>query len=318
MALTTTELLADIRRSAMLPSSASDGTTDTDLLAQADKEMQTRIVPMVLRLQQEFYVRTVTTPLVANQGMYPIPRRSMGSRVRTLFYTAANIRQKLARLRPEEKDLALTNGSGYPYGFYLDAANIVLIPPASDTSAVLEIDYYVRANRLVLPTSARQITAVTPGTNYLGAASASRTRIQWSSSIAFGSSIDFVKNAQPFEHLMIGASFNSAGGSVASIDVATSAIIATPEVGDWVTNADEAPVVQAPIECHGLLAQCVASRVLRAEGYTAEADTCDADVQRMTADVVAVLTPRVDGNPSKLAGGVLSQMARGVVNLRRW
>ena len=44
MAWLSTDLLADVRRSGMLPDSAPSGVSDSDLFAHADKELQARLL----------------------------------------------------------------------------------------------------------------------------------------------------------------------------------------------------------------------------------------------------------------------------------
>ena len=308
MAWTTSDLLTEVRRVGQFPTSTSASLADADLLAQADRAMQASLVPMLLRVQEEFFVRRVTQALTAGVGMYPIPRRSIGSRVRDVRYSAAGVLSPVPRLRPEQVSDFLTQATGRPYGFYLDAANICLLP-APNTADSLLIAIYVRPGRLTTSTTAsRQLTNVQVDTPTTG-----RTKLTWAtiySTYASGS-IDVISALPPFEHKALDIA--AANITTTTLDVATSDLIATPSIGDWVTLSDTSPVMQVPVEAHPLLVQRTAQYVMRGLGYLEEAAALKSEADQMEQDVISVLTPRSDGSPRRVTGGLLR-----LINRRGW
>lgn len=303
MAWTTTDLLAEVRRIGQFPTSTTSSLANADLLANADRAMQSSLVPLVLRLQEEFFVRRTTQALTASTAAYPIPRRSIGSRVRDVQYLVGTTRTPLPRLRPEQLAEFNQPQTGFPSGFYLDAANIILVPAPSAADS-LSIAFYVRPGRLAVDTTAsRQVTVVQADTPSVG-----RTKLTFAAYSTYASTIDIISATPPFEHKALDISI--ANATTTTLDVATADLLATPVVGDWVTLVDTSPVMQLPVEAHPLLATRTAQFVMRGLGYLEEAAALASEADRMAEDVVAVLTPRTDGSPRRVTGGLMSLINR--------
>ena len=320
MAWTTADLLTEVRRLAMLPSSSNSATADSDIFAQADRAMQASVVPYVMAAQEEFFVRKLSVTLTAGTAMVPISRRAVGSRVRNVALVRNNSRIQLARLRIEELDRFRIVTTGAPSSFYLDAANMVLLPtPASNDT--LEVSIYCRPGVFTASTNHRNLQSITADTDYLGNSAPGRTRLTWSGVLAvstLGTPIDIISRFPPFEHKALDITYNSAGGSVSSIDVATSDLLATPSILDIVCPSGESSVVQLPVECHPLLYQRTTQFLLEQLGYAQEANTAKDTADRMEAALHAVLMPRTDGNPQRLAGGALDLIQRAGFGVWRW
>jgi len=102
---TTTRFLTEVRRVGQFPTQATASLDDASILLEADRAIQTSLIPLLLRVQEEWFVRRVTVALVANQANYAIPRRSIGSRVRDVVLVHL-ARAKLSR-DPAELHAAL-------------------------------------------------------------------------------------------------------------------------------------------------------------------------------------------------------------------
>lgn len=303
MAWTTTDLLAEVRRIGQFPTSSSSSLANADILAQADRAMQASLVPLVLKCQEEFFVRRLSQTLTAGTGAYPIPRRSIGSRVRDVQYITGTVRSNLPRIRPEQIPDWTTMPTGFPTGFYLDAANIILLPAPSAADS-LSIAVYVRPGRLTLDTTAsRRITTVTANTPTAG-----RTKLTFGTYSSFGATVDIISGTPPFEHK--GLDLDVANITTTSLDVSTAALLATPVSGDWLTDPDTSPVMQLPVEAHPLLASRTAQYVMRGLGYIEEARELQREADAMAEDVVQVLTPRTDGSPLRVTGGLMRLIDR--------
>lgn len=301
MAWTTTEFLTEVRRVGQFPTQTATSLDDASLLLEGDRAMQASLVPLLLRTQEEFLVRRVSQTLTVGTAAYPIPRRAVGSRVRDVFHVKSGSRWPLPRLRPEQLAEYTTTAQGEPGGFYLDAANIILLPaPAAADS--LEIAIYVRPGRLVAVTSARQVTAVDADTPTAG-----RTQLTFSSYSTFGSTVDILSFNPPFEAKALDIS--TANVTATTLNVATASLIATPVVGDWVTSPDTSPVMQLPVEAQPLLVQRTAANVMRQLGYDEWRDLAK-EADKMEKDVASVLSMRTDGSPSRVTGGLYRLLNR--------
>lgn len=320
----------------MLPSSSVTATADADLLAHADAEIQTRLVPLLLRVQEEYLVQRLRITLVNGIDAYPLPINAIGSRVRSVMYVRSAGRLPIPRLRPEQRNVVIGTVTGFPIGFYLDGANIILVPaPQTSSGDVLEVDIYARPNRLVPAAGVGIIashTGTTPGP----------FTVNFSNTVspvfASGALLDFVFHQPPFPLLAYNVTASTGGG--ASVIVSDSSITSNPNVnsqplsgvamttpeldylallgGVHVSLTGTSDLIQLPVELQPVLAQLVTARVLAAMGYLEEANRAASVADQQLEAVTFILTPRTDGNPRKVVGGVLNGINRGLGGYWRW
>ena len=327
---TTTDLLAEVRRLAMLPASSTTAATDTDVLAALDGEIQTRMVPLLLRVNEEFLVKKLTFPIYSGYAEYQIWHVAIASRLRDVAVVNGQTRYHLPRLRPETRDRYTTSMTGQPSGFIVDAGQIILMP-TPNFNGTLETDVYVRPGKLVATTSARQLTNVTDGNNYLGSTTTGRTQLQWSGAIDFSTTtnssklVDVYSGLSPVYQPGFYEPYASAGGAVTSIDVATAGTFGSSyfsasryNIGDWISKTGESAVANIPQELQPVLCQRVAARMLRTLGYVTEAGAADSVAREMEEAAILMLTPRTDGNPKRLSSGALGLIGRGASGYWRW
>lgn len=311
MAYTTTTLLADVRRAAMLPDTSNTGTADADLLAAGDKEMQGRLVPLVMKAREEYFVRSLDYTITANQAAYRVPPRAIGGKLRDAFVVQSSSLQALARLEPERLPEFSTVAS-VPWAFYMEGNSLVLVPTPASTANTLRVKYFVRPNRLIATTAARQITSVTaatPSALYTRIGLASSVPGGWTSSLTY----DVVKATPGFEHAAIDL-IPTGGLSGSNFDTLTSALpsgFGSSNVGDWVCLAEESPIPQLPAELHQLLGQRIACRVLQALGDLEALKSAERDAERMEGEALSLIQPRTDGTPRKLVPNLLSRRRGG-------
>lgn len=312
MAWTTTDLLADVRRRAMLPNTSTQGTQDADLLSHADNEMASRLVPLVSSVNEEFYVQTVDIALTAGQSAYRMPNRNAGAKLRDVTMLMGNVQLNLARIEPEQLNRWTTNAIGTPMGFYLEAGAINLVP--TPASGILRMKYYVRPGRL---TNTAANYGVVTGATYSGNAVA--LTFSGSLSTSNGSLYDVIANRPPFEYLLADA---TASASVAGAVTLTTSSPTTPApnhspniaIGDYVCARDVSPLMQLPVELHSLLAQRVVCAVMESFAYTERLQMAEQVCARMEQAALRLLSPRVDGAPRKMRGvlGLMGSTKMGV------
>jgi len=309
MAWTTTDLLADVRRRAMLPTTATQGTTDADLLSHADNEMASRMVPLITSVNEEFYVQTIDVPIVAGQAAYRIPNRSAGGKLRDASFILGASQLNLARIEPEQLTQWIVNAAGTPAGFYLEAGTVNLIPTPS-AGGTLRLKYYVRPGRLTATASNYGvITSVTYG-------SSNSVTLAFTGSLSplNGSLFDVIAFRPPFEYLLADAV--ASGSSAGNVTLTISSPTSPPPnfspniaIGDYVCARDVSPILQMPVELHSLLAQRTVCAVMEAFNYSERLQAAESVYARMEDAALRLLSPRVDGAPRKMRG-VLATMGK--------
>jgi hypothetical protein len=167
--------------------------------------------------------------------------------------------------------------------------------PPTVLGTSLRMRYYLRPSTLIATTAAATVASGTgPWTLSGGYAT-----------LTTPGTYDCVQSGSPF-----GVRQASFAGSIAGASL-TAATLTTVSAGDWITNADESPVVQAPVEFHDLLAQKVAVKVLESKGMTEKLGSAREELGRMETDASNLITPRVDGEPKRA-------VARGGLFRMRW
>lgn len=312
MAWTTTELLADVRRSGMLPDSAPSGVSDTDILAHANKELQARLLPLVLAVREEFYVQPYSTQLVASQQGYRVPSRSIGNKLRdVLLQLSDGSLQNLARIAPEAyAEMMSTSPAVTPWAFYLEADSVLVVPtPATTGSALLVLKYLMRPSWLV-PVSATATPTVT--TVQANTPSAGLTRINHSATgtnLGTSAALDVVAARPGFRTLMVSVVPQSSGNGyvvVSSTDLPSDFSTAN-NAGDYLSAAETSPVVQLPPELHNLLYQRTLCRVLQSIGDLEALQAAEANAAQMERDAAGLIGNRVEGEPKKVVGRLLNR-----------
>lgn len=309
-------LIADVRRSGMIPDSTAAGYANADILLQADKEMETRMVPLVLKVRQEYYVRYVDVTTTSGQGYYRLPKRAVAQRTREVAMYRNSQFYSLARMEPEQVIRNQpTNNLGVPYGFKMNGNGVVLVPTPGSGSGTLRIFYYLRPGRLVLESAAQQITAVEVDTPIAG-----QTRFTMSSTTGLTTGpLDFITNASGAECVAIDVPVVSS--TATKIVVSSSYFDQTTAptsamVGDWISVADTSPLQQLPTELQGVFAQRVLCRMLQSGGDLQGLRAAEENAKKMEDEALSLIQTRTDGNPQKMIGGPTfryrSYLMRGV------
>jgi hypothetical protein len=313
------DLIATVKLRCMLPTSSSaPGTADADVLAHANDELQSRLVPLLMSINEEYFVATTDVPLVAGQAIYRVPDRNAASKLREVTLIVGNVVIDLPRIEPERLKMFVAGATGVPAGFVLEAGGIRLIPTPTSGGMSVRMRYFVRPGQLT--TTAADFTTVTAAV--------------WSSSttclVTHGAGLgpetgdgivyDLIAGRPPFEYVAMDGTCDDAVASpssniVFSTGVSQSSPGAQSSLGlagvDYLTVRDRSPVVQLPVEMHSLLAQRTVCRMLQQLGQYDKLDRAEKEASRLEAVALNVLTPRVDGAPRKMRGILQSQRRAG-------
>lgn len=333
MAYATSDFLADVRREGMLPSTSVDGTADADIFAQGQYELESRVVPLILKTRQEYFNVIDNQTITASRAMYRIPRRSIGGTVRnvTLVKSDGSIK-RLFHLELEYiKKYYANTSAAEPEGYYFRGDHVVLVPAPNAATAsayTLQIEFPCRPGRMQADTAANYLTLSgtlgwsTNGSNYeietVGTMSASSTAL-----------LDFVRIDSGFQYLFVDvvANVTNNGGTDRGISVPAANV--TPELlyfynttpttleTMYAVAANTISYVPVPVEFQAYLVQCTVARVKRQLGELEQAGYHEGVCQRMAADLVQMISPRDDGEPRKIQGGVFWNSKRPFYGLLR-
>ena len=266
------ELLVSVKRATALPASQIR-LSDTDLLALADEEIQTRLLPMLTELRNEYLVVVESFALTAGQTEYAIPYRAIGRTLRDVTIERSGSSDTLPYVQPEDARQSST------LGFYLRGDKVILT--SAQSSGTLSLQYELRPSRLVLVSECARVASFS---------AVSAVVVSVPSTIVTGTLADCLEAKSG--HTLLGkdiAVTNVAGTTL------TLAVPTTLSVGDYIAPAETSPVIMLPQEMHQLLAQAVAVRTLEAIGdFEALASHQARLMEKMTA-VRSLLTPRVRG-----------------------
>lgn len=294
-AWTVTELLADVRKLGGLPTSTSLGLTDADILAHANIAQESVIVPLVVSLSEEYFVAVKQTTLVSGQALYRMPARNIGGRMRDVQIIYGSVVQRLPRLEPENQAGFVVQQNGVPYGFYLQAGNIVLLPAASVMGS-LQVLYFVQPGRFTTDSAA---AAVVTGATY-SASSVVITYTSGSNLFSSVSTLDVISSTPPYGYLAVDAVKTASG--VGTVTVQNNNVSPQIQVGDLVVLREQSPIFQGPNELFSLLSHETALRVCESLKHDERVALLSGKARQLREAAAGVMTPRVDGEPQKVIG----------------
>ena len=157
MAYTTDDLLTQVRISCFLPSSQSTF-TDAQILSLGDDEILSSFAPLLVSLNQNIYLESVTTPFVANQDRYVFNKYAMWNKLRRADRVVGTNIVELHHVEVDE--LMYYSQAGTPRGYYLDNDSIIIVPvPASSTDS-LRYWIYRRPGRMVVTSAAAKVQSI--------------------------------------------------------------------------------------------------------------------------------------------------------------
>lgn len=161
---TSDKLIEAVKRKILFPVSQNTLTED-DILAFANEEMFISQVPAVMQYHEEYFVYRVQVPLVSNISRYAIPDRSIGMKLRDLFWSDSSGNYfEMTRISSDDKAFFQRNiGANQAiHKFYLENNDVILTPSiVGDPTGKLNYFIFLRPNQLVRDSRARFFTAFT-------------------------------------------------------------------------------------------------------------------------------------------------------------
>ena len=292
MIFTTDDLLAAVKRNAIVPSSQRKF-SDDDFIAILNEELQLMLTGELMRLNEEFFVTMVSVPLVANQSTYTFPDKAAGWRLRDIAWVdgTTGAFQNLPRVGFDYIDRMQATASDHPHSIFIMDSAIQTIPPMGSTvNGWLGVSYERLQNTLVKTDECAQITNVAiVGTDYQLTVT--------SLPIAYTSGIDVISATAPHGIIMENV-IPIAGGIVMTVPI--SGFTRAPVIGDWTVKTGNTPIAHIPAEYNVILAQLGAIRYSIASGDDKAVATMSGNIQSGIQKLRERSLNRVKGAPVKI------------------
>lgn len=300
MSYLTTDFAAAVQRRAAIPTSQSTFSA-ADLYALGDEETRSKLVPLVCKNIEEYYVQNLDYALTANQAAYQIPTRAIASALRDVEIvqsTDTESRTPLERLARE--DLYSSVGGNYRFtikknGFYVQGNQVIIYPQPTITQNILRLSYYCRPNQLVDPTACGQILSIDPSTNTIVLSSSAP------STFSASTPMDLISARPSFDWWTQDVTPSSITTTTAANDtlVFSAALPSNLAVGDYVCLAGQSCVVQVPVELQPLLIQYVTVRVLSSQADQQALTAAIAELTKLEENALLLIAPRVMGKAKR-------------------
>ena len=291
---TSTELIASIKRRAMVPESQSTF-SEQDFLDFATEEMNMGIVPTVLQLHEDYYLYEVIIPLVDGQVKYQIPYRAIGNKVRDVALVDVNNNYSLMT-RIGIGDIPNYNYSSNVYAYYIASNEICLVPQTQSQTfngCSLSVSIYLRPNGLVPSDEVALISDINRTTGVI-------TVSNFPTAFSQTALVDFIQYQSP--HKIITYDVQASAMSSAGLTI-TFALADIPDellIGDRICLATQTDIPQIPSDMHVILSARVASRLLEAIGDTEGLQNANQKLAEMESKTPILINNRVDDSPRKI------------------
>lgn len=283
MALDTSHFIDQVTMKATLP----DGRyTDAEILNIAYDVLLSTMVPLILSLKEEYYVRSDVQPIIQDAASYAIPYRAYGLALREVKRLSNTSVIDLFRIDPTDVE---TTQVGIPTSFYLEGHDVVLYPTPSTTEGTLKLSYFITPSKPVESTEVAFITGIDTSTGIITATPPST----WTASDTF----DFVSRRNGHKSLAIDLTASSVGAS--SVTFTASDLPSGLAVGDYICLASEAPFLQIPDSGFGLMVQLTANELLEDLGDTTALQVGQGKAEQMKAAFTSSLSTRILGAPKR-------------------
>jgi hypothetical protein len=282
----TSDDLADaIRECAALPDAGSP--TDAEIFRVADREIQTRFVPFMRSLRENYGVKTTEQALTVGTSDYRIPSAAQGGTLRFVtIVDSAGVERNLPQV-PLQYD-AKWNQNGTPIAFTTIDDKIRLFP-SPDTANTLRMLYYRRPSKLVAVSSCFPVASKT----------STQVVVTGTPSWTSGTPIDVVQANPHFAQVI---DHNAATRSSSTFTIASSVATTDVAVGDYVCEHMTTCVVGLPAELYYALVSATAAQLLNSDGDNAGFAREMAQCERIMLNARDTLAPRVDGAPRTIVG----------------
>lgn len=278
MALTTSDLLTNIKRRSQLP---DDGGTlsDTDILAMASDELQNVIAPRLMALHEWHYAFSYTQSLASTRE-YRIHHRSAAQGIVSVELLDGST----YRFLPLRHPLMQRASDGENYAVL---GNKIVLSDAVPTSGTIRIRALLRPSRLVAVSSTGPQTITAVAGQVLSVANTT-----W---VTASDQVDIYWQTSPYEVVALDVDVDSVVANTSITIDSADYVPSSENVSNRVYLAEQTDRVPLPDELHDYLAQRVAIRCMEARGFTQDMQNHLRKLQDLEMAFDRLSSPRVRG-----------------------
>lgn len=299
--MNTTELLNDVKQSISVPDYQKRYDNE-DLLRFAFNNLNSKILQLLLQVDEEYNVMSVEVSHLANAQFVDIPPYFVGQQVRAVMYRAQgdSYYYNLSRYELRERFVS-SSLVGRVRGFSFQNDRLYFHPIPDSAGSVLFF-YRRKHPKLVLPTAVGTVLSSTATTVTL-----TSTPPQ---SFVAGARLDFNKGRANYQAKVMDEPIASVSGNTL-----TMVNPVTPwglQPGDEVSLHNETSLVQLPDEMHQPLIWSVCVDILRGLSLTDQAMIAEREYQERVMAALEILKPRSQDSLATIVqyNGVLSRPVR--------
>lgn len=292
--MTSDDLIKSVKIRAFIPINQSTFTNE-DLLALATEEQYVGLVPMILRMHEDYLLYTELMTVEHDKIRYTIPYRAIGNKLREVSFqdVSGNV-YEMTRISVADLPFYNSQPHNRPYAFYIENNEIVLVPSQGSyaANASLRISYYLSPNALVLLDHVAPITAIDRNT---GEIQVSNLPVDFN----ITAQLDLISNKSPNKTLKYDINANSINTTSKVITLNITDIPESLSVGDHITLATQTALVQVPKDLHVILAHRTAMRCLEALGDQEGLAAGNQKLGEMISQAEVLIDNRVEDAPKK-------------------
>lgn len=278
--------------------------TPEELLQIATEELETYLFPLIVSVQEDYYLRNQTFTLTADSGAttipvveYRIPPRALGNALKDVLFVDTQGRPV------DVPRIAVTDLEQSAWGVIIEGQSITYLnrQNRSDITSMI-MKFVLTPSPLCQVAQAATVASIVGHVVTLAAAGSPTWELdepaEGPAPLSFNgqTSFDLVKATPGFEVI----AFDQAGTCDGSAVTLTGTVPTNLAVGDYVSLAATSPVPQCPVVMWGLLAQSIAAALLEENGDADGHEKALAKRKLMEDSVLPLIQNRVRGAPRSI------------------
>lgn len=288
MSKTGNQLIADVQLTVTMPNNQVL-LTDERILNFANDELSSTVQEMIMSLNQGYFIYLDETDhTIDGVQEYTIPYRAIGRVLRDLKMRngppGTNV-WNTTLIAIEDAVTYMNSTNDFAYYFRGDMIHFASAP-RTDEFQILKY-YLLRPNKITKTDAAGKVLGISGNVVTIDITP---------QAFVAGALVDFIKGLQGNRTIAMDQVITNVSGSQITITTPPDNL----EVGDWVSLAEESPVLQIPDECFTYLSLLTAKRCLGAIGDFDGAKAIADDIPEKRTLLEKILAPRAQGENIKI------------------
>lgn len=288
---TTTGLIKGAKLRACVPSSQVLF-QDPEFITLLNNHMVSIVIPLIKSMNEEYFVVSSDSALVAGTSEYTIPTRALGGALRDIVSVDSSGRElELSRIAPESIKYSSDFQNNGAWGIYLKGDKVIFYPEMTNppSGSYLRFKYERRPNDLCLVSNSGKILSINTGLNQIVL---DRVPSTWGTA----TTLDIIESTPQFQSIKDDAVITNLSGTTITLSALPTGIAA----GQYVSESLTTPIPQLPYEAHKLIEQLGAISLLEAMGDDNAKTSAKQTLKDMIESFLLIITPRIEGSPQKV------------------